>query len=226
MSIHRHFIPVLVLVTLFSAYGIAELTGYWSVSGKTSETSLTSAEDIKGWMTLQNVSDRLAIPPAELLSLLGLPPETPLTTAFKDLEETIEVTEARELIAVYLAGDGLPPVEAPLAPAGTQAPESTPTPEATPIPIEDVPTGGSEPSSDGSGPTPLPAGVYLLAADIKGRTTLQEIVTNDGIPLETLLTALGLPVNTDPATNLKDLVGQGNITTVEDVKAIIAELQK
>jgi hypothetical protein len=66
--------------------------GVWSTSGKVDEAGKTiqpSAADvnsIKGWMTLEQVSSTFGVPVAEILAAFNLPPNTPGSTALKDLE--------------------------------------------------------------------------------------------------------------------------------------------
>ena len=73
--------------------------------------------------------------------------------------------------------------------------------------------------------TPLPPGETLNAVDIKGRSTLQEIVDQAHVPADALLAALGLAPDTDMHTPLKDLAADGRLEEVDIVRTVVAELQ-
>jgi hypothetical protein len=77
----------------------------------------------------------------------------------------------------------------------------------------------------GTGPTPLPPGVILAGAGIKGKQTLQEIVDQAQVPLDALLAALDLPADTDPTLAVRDLVEQGQIPEIEAVRSAVTALQ-
>ena len=54
----------------------------------------TNPDEIKGWMTLADVSKAYNVPVAEMLAAFELPADTPETTAIKDLEsETFSTAE-------------------------------------------------------------------------------------------------------------------------------------
>jgi len=247
MTVNRFWMPAIVIFILFATIGVAMPTGFWAVSGKEliGTGSLSSTEDIKGWMTIQQVSDGFQIPQAELYLLLGIPNDIPPETALKDLEALLpdfEVSGVRDKTSAYLSGaspsgeDSSAPVEPSLQATATQ-PVEPPTPEPTqpaaPAGIEPTPQPESshvpqesiQGSGEGSGPTPLPPGQILPGSEIKGRHTLNEIVEQCQVPLADLLEALGLPAEIDLNTAVKDLVGQGKISDVETVRTVVAELQ-
>lgn len=249
MTVNRFWMPAVVIVILFATIGVGMSTGFWAVSGKelVGSGSLSSPEDIKGWMTIQQVSDGFQIPQAELYLLLEIPNEIPPETALKDLEALLpdfEVGGVRDKISEYLGGaspsgddsselvdPGLEVTATELVVVEQPAPE--PTLPAAPAAIEQtpqlesshVPQGAIQGSGEGSGPTPLPPGQILPGSEIKGRHTLNEIVEQCQVPLADLLVALGLPAEVDLNTAVKDLVGQGNISDVETVRTAVAELQ-
>lgn len=220
MTVNKFFLPVLTLLALFGSYAIARLTGDWSVSGKQTITveQMTSGADVRGWMTLEQLSTGFGIPLDELYALTGIPAGTPPETALKEMEQVVpgfEVSQVRLQINAWLAGGEPPAVESqPTTPA--------PTPAATPEPTIEHQSQGD---GSGTGPTPLPPGMRLPAAEIKGRHTLQEIADQCQVSLPELLKILGLPENTNPATTVKTLVGQGNITEIQTIRDAVASLQ-
>lgn len=249
MTINRYAAPVLAVLILLGTVGVAQATGRWIVSGRqmVDAENLQSGDDIRGWMTLQQVADGLAIDVETLYSLVAIPPEITPDTALKDLEGVLpefEVTTVREAVEAHLHPDQAPAalaaeeVEA-AAPSATPAPPtSTPQAAATPTPLpeagapSDSTPGAHEPtteragSGEGTGPTPLPEGQRLAAADIKGRHTLAEIADQAEVPLEDLLEALDLPPDADPAQSVRELVEAGVIAEVDAVRSAVTSLQK
>lgn len=228
MTVNKYLMPILAVVALLGTIFVTQLTGDWIVSGKDIPLGEMTPEDIKGWMTLENVADGLQIPLAEVYRLAGIPAgsDIPPTTAMKDLEGLIEGFETsvlREAAAAYLAGEtGAAP-----AAAETPAPAATPTPQPTPAAaVVATPTHAPLGDGTGTGPTPLPAGQILPAVDIKGRMTLQEVASQTGVELAKLLAALGLPADTNPNTQVKTLVDEGKVAEVETIRAAVTELQK
>lgn len=197
MTVNRFLLPAFVLVALFGSYLVGKATGLWQVSGRAMVESggMNTGDDIRGWMTLEQISEGYAIPLEEIYAMLNLPADIPATTALKDLEQVIEgfeVSAVRSAVDAYRSGAALPP-----AVAITPTPAATPTPPAAPV--------GHTPSGEGVGPTPLPPGEVLPGEAIRGRHTLQEIGDQCQVPLPELLAALGLPEDTRLNTAVKDL---------------------
>lgn len=221
MRINKYLLPVFVIVALLGSVLVAKATGQWFVSGKqmVDVENLQSGDDIRGWMTLRQVAEGLGIPQADLYKLLSLPEDIPSETALKDLEgivEGFEVSLVREVVDAHLAGQ-----------AAAQPASPMPTETSTPA------AAGSEATSDhtakgegaGTGPTPLPSGVLLTGADIKGRHTLREIADQAQVPLADLLAALKLPPDTDPSLSVKSLVDGGKVPETQDVRDAVTALQ-
>lgn len=106
MRVNYYLLPVIVIVALLGAAITANALGIWSTSGRTvtDVTSMTS-EEIKGWMTLQQVIDGVGVEQADLYRLMGIPPEIAASTALKELEGVVpgfEVTVLRERLSAYL----------------------------------------------------------------------------------------------------------------------------
>jgi len=219
MRVNKYLLPILMAAALLGSVGVAQATGAWEVSGKQeiSLGGLTSSEEVRGWMTLQQVADGYGLEVEDLYVLLHLPSDLPAETPLKELEGLIpdfETTTVRDVIADYL-GESV----APEAQVESTAP--TPEPIATPGPTPVSETIVTE----HTGPTPLPAGVVLAASEIKGRHTLLEVADQCRVSLEALLAALNLPADTDAGMALKDLAAAGSIESVELVKDVVEQLQ-
>jgi hypothetical protein len=110
MKLNPWIFAVLVVVIFMGTIGGAKAMGAWSISGKVSTTGEkvlptgTNVDDIKGWMTLQDVSAAYKVPVAEILAAFALPADTPASTAIKDLEsEDFSTTNLRTWLKQRLA---------------------------------------------------------------------------------------------------------------------------
>jgi hypothetical protein len=229
MSVNKYFLPILIVAALLGSVLIAQLSGQWTVSGKVEiqPGSLTDPEDIKGWMTLNQVAEGFAIPLDDLYARLALPADLPAGTALKDLEKLIEgfeVTIIREAVTEYTKGGSAASAYTP-SPA-TVVPENTIASTAMPATQSPETDHLNQGDGTGTGPTSLPEGQVLPGAEIKGRHTLAEIVTQCQVPVEDLLAALGLPSDFDLNTEVKDIAGSGTITEVQAVRDAVTRLQK
>jgi hypothetical protein len=227
MTINKYLLPALVFIFLFGSYGVAQAIGVWSISGKQTidAGNMASTEDIRGWMTLEQVGLGFGIPQAELYQLLNVPAGTPPQTALKDLEGIIpdfEVTVVRAAVAAHLET-----AHAPEAANSAVMPQETPAP-AKAAESQASPTLTAAPNAlgEGSGPTPLPEGELLTGDAIKGRQTLQEIADQAKVPLADLIQALGIDPGTDPDTPVKDLVEAGKISEIQLVRDALTALQE
>ena len=230
-TVNRFLAPILVLAALFGSYAIAQATGFWAVSGKEmiDPGGMTSGDDLRGWMTLEQVIQGFGLPQDDFYTALSIPTDIPASTALKDLEgliEGFEVSMVRDVVDTSLSGAPLPPAQAPTEAPVHAAP--TPSPQVT-APLAGatahVPQGAGTGEGTGSGPTPLPPGQILPASEIKGRHTLQEVADQCQVALADLLAALGLPVDTDPSLSMKDLVEQGKISEIQLVRDAVIALQ-
>ncbi|ABZ83290.1 hypothetical protein HM1_1287 [Heliomicrobium modesticaldum Ice1] len=79
-------------------YGLLVLALFWGVIGGAMASNLwvtkqslppvgtvTSTEEIKGWMTLEQIGETLSLPTPEVIRRLGLPPESDPNKKLKDL---------------------------------------------------------------------------------------------------------------------------------------------
>lgn len=102
MRINPLIPPIIVIGVMFGVIAGADKAGLWSTSGRTSVNMQSmSALDIKGWMTIQQVSDGLGIPVEVVRAKLNVPADAPNSTAMKDLEKIVpgfETSTAREVL--------------------------------------------------------------------------------------------------------------------------------
>jgi len=99
MKVNPFIYGVLILVLFFGVIGSAKAVGMWSVSGKltaSGEKAVTSGnpDDIKGWMTLDDIATAYNVPLAEILAQFSLPAETPGSSQVKSLESDAFSTDA------------------------------------------------------------------------------------------------------------------------------------
>ena len=92
----------LILVLFFGVIGGAKLAGVWSVSGRVTASGEkvaptgTNVEEIKGWMTLDDISKAYKVPVSEIIAAFKLPADTPGSAQVKSLEsETFSTTNLR-----------------------------------------------------------------------------------------------------------------------------------
>jgi hypothetical protein len=102
MKVNPFIYGLLVVVLFFGVIGGAKAAGIWSVSGKLNASGEKVAptganvDEIKGWMTLNDVSTAYAVPVAEILAEYDLPADTPGSAQLKTLESAkFSVTNLR-----------------------------------------------------------------------------------------------------------------------------------
>jgi hypothetical protein len=103
MRIHPFIYGVLVLAVFLGTIFGFQAAGFWSVSGKVTasgdavQPSAVDVNTIKGWMTLEQITNAYGVPQAELLEQFDLPRDTPASTAIKELESDLfSVTKLRD----------------------------------------------------------------------------------------------------------------------------------
>lgn len=197
MRIRPIITPLLFVALMLGTVFAAQQLGLWSTSGRASvDLQGFDAVEIKGWMTLQQISDGTGIPLDQVYQRANIPADVPANTAVKDLEGMIEGFET-SVLREALAG-----------PAASPAPDATQLP--TPLPT--------------IAPTVLPAGQGLQPAEIKGRMSLREVSVAGSVQLYALLAALGLP-EAKADTPIKDLINAGDLSDMNAVRDAAAKLQ-
>ncbi len=116
MRVNPFVFGVAVLAIFLGTITAAQAAGFWSVSGKVTTTgekvTATGAnpDEIKGWMTLEEVSTAYRIPVAELVAAFGLPADVDAKMQIKDLEsEQFSVTNLKAWLKTRLAALGEAP---------------------------------------------------------------------------------------------------------------------
>jgi len=221
MRVNKYWMPIIAMFTLLGAVFAAKSVGAWQTSGRDmiDPTQPLSSADIRGWMPLAYLMERLDLSQDQLYDLLGLPSNTAPSTPLKDLEEVIEVSEVRAILAEHL-GETL---------SDHEQDEHDPVPTETPVPAsedEHVPgQGQGQGQGTGAGPTPLPPGQVLPAAEIKGRMTLREISDQCAVSLSDLYEALDLSEDVSADVALRTLREQVEGFEVSVVRDAVADLQ-
>ncbi len=76
MRINPIFIPVIFIGLMLGTVFAAQQFGMWSTSGRTSvDLQRFQSEEIKGWMTLQQISEGLGVPLDEVYRRVNIPAE-------------------------------------------------------------------------------------------------------------------------------------------------------
>lgn len=206
MKVNRFVLPVVAIALLLGTVGIAKSLGWWQTSGvEVVDLEELTVNDVKGWMSLQEVSDGLGIPITELYEIIGVPEDFPPTTPMNKLEESIEgfdMDTARLAIGEYMGEEVVHE-------------EEEVEKEATAAPVETE-----------SGPTSMPEGEIVPGSEIKGSWTLQSVSDSCGIPPEQLYSGLGLPDDTPPETQLKGLIESGLLSEVQVVRDLVTAYQE
>lgn len=176
---------IVVVIVFMSVVVISQAAGYWSTSGKVTTSgelvnpSADDVETIKGWMTLNQISDTYAVPLSEILQEFSLPVATSGDTAIKDLEsETFEVTLLREWLVSRMNGEK-PALTTPLPMELSPQPSATPTSVTT---IRVTPQVTGEITETHIAPENT----------ITGKTTFQELI-DWGLDMDVIESIIGTP---------------------------------
>ena len=92
MRINPFVFGVIALAIFLGSIATAQANGVWSVSGKVTSTGEqvaatgTNPDEVKGWMTLSDVSQAYQIPTGEILTEFDLPADTDPAKQIKELE--------------------------------------------------------------------------------------------------------------------------------------------
>jgi hypothetical protein len=234
IRVNKYLIPVLAVVTLLGSVWVAKAAGVWQISGRGQVLldggGQVDPQGIKGWMTLNDVSETYGVPLEALYSMIGASADLPPDTALKDLEKLVpgmEVWALREAVAAYQNGNPTSEYEHWEDEPIEEAPQPTPTPEPAPTPgAEHVPQGAGEGRGEGQGEGfALPQdGSRLPGNEIKGRMTVQEVIDHCQVPLDFLVAELGLPDDVDTRLWMRDLSNQYGIQ-VGTVREVVERYQ-
>jgi LysM repeat protein len=186
---------IFVLTLYFGIIFGFKAAGFWSVTGKTGaggeqvQPSAGDVNTIKGWMTLEQISETYQVPTAEIIQQFDLPADTPASTAIKDLEsEQFSVANLRAWLQIRTQ----PTIEAPQVESTTA--ESTQT--ATQLPA-------ASPTAEATA-TPEPTVHTAVDRTITGQTTFQQLL-DWGVAQEAVEQVIGAALPS-PDTVIKDHV--------------------
>jgi hypothetical protein len=126
----RWLIPMAWILVIFGTIGATQAAGWWSAGGREEVVAASlTADDVKGWMTIQQAADGLGIPVGVIVEAIADPTGTiQPTTAFKDVEAVVpdfSLDDFREVIRALLARSPAPAI------SPTPAPTPQPTHTAT-----------------------------------------------------------------------------------------------
>jgi len=104
----KYIYGILILSILLGGIGLAQSAGIWSVSGKVtsdgSKIAVTGKDvnEIKGWMTLEEVINGYGLDQEEIYQTFNLSTDLAVSTALKDIaaqtDEALSPTIIREFI--------------------------------------------------------------------------------------------------------------------------------
>ena len=182
----RWILPVVWVAVLLATIGVAQAAGAWQVSGREPVVANTlTPDDLKGWMTVQQGADGLAVPASVILAEIGGEPGVvSAATAFKDVEALVpgfSLDDLKTRLWVVLGATATPAPSSSSSPAVTAS--AAPAPSSTP---SSTPTG-----------TP-PSGVT-------GQQTLRQVAEANNLELAVLIAEAGLPAATNPDVALRTL---------------------
>mgnify|MGYP001477550193 CR=1 FL=1 len=106
MKVNPFVFGVIILAVFFGLLGGAKAAGIWSVSAKVTSTGERAAptgqdvSEIKGWMTLADITKAYNVPLADIIAAFELPADTSETAQLKSLESDLfSVTDLRTWLA-------------------------------------------------------------------------------------------------------------------------------
>lgn len=104
MKVKLAVLPLLVVGIFWGIIGASMLTGTWQSNVSEAEMVVDSTDDIKGWMTLEDISGDFNMPVAELVRVLGLPVNTDAGKSLKDIaaDNSTDADQYRDTIKTYI----------------------------------------------------------------------------------------------------------------------------
>jgi hypothetical protein len=119
--VHPGLFAAFVVVVFAGVIGIGGVIGAWQLTGRPSGngtgdgtgdgsgrsvvTQGLDVAEIKGWMAIGDVADAFSVPLPDVLATFSLPPDTPPSTALKDLEsDSFSVAALRDWLEAHATG--------------------------------------------------------------------------------------------------------------------------
>jgi hypothetical protein len=181
---------VALVVGLLVTIGASQALGYWRTKPAavafTDLAGKADPEQIRGWMTLGEISKGYDVPLDGLYAKAGLPPTVAPGTRLNQVAKTykleFEPDKLREIVREMIA-----------SPAASVAQASAaPKPAPNPKPAGAAKKGDPKQHSGGEEP------------EVKGMMTLNEIALKTGVPKDWLVEALNLPPTVDPRVPVRE----------------------
>lgn len=193
---HPVYATMLVL-GLFAVIGTSKLSGYWRTKPEmvkfTNSAGRPDPEQIRGWMTLNDISQGYGIPLDRLYAEAKLPSNVSPDLRINRIADTynlkFEPDRLRDVVRGFVGG----------AAKGEKKEATGEKKEAT----GDKKGGHSE-------------------AEVKGFMTLNEVVMKTGVPKEWLLKRLGAPANVDPRKPMREWIHDTG-KSIQDVRDAVAD---
>jgi hypothetical protein len=176
----------------------------------TSPAGQLDAQQIRGWMTLADISSGYKIPLSDLYAALGLParvsPNTRLNRIQAEHKVEFEPEKARDLVDQVLTGKPAVSLAAAQKPAAKPRPQAVHQPKKSP--------GAGKGAGQGEEP------------EVRGFMTLNEVVLKTGVPKAYILKELGLSEGeVDARQPLRDWVHQKG-KSVPELREIITKYRR
>ncbi len=114
MRLPKLMMPLIALVILGGSVAVAWAAGWW-ITG-VDVTKMSSPQEIRGWMSFEQVSGQFGIPVEVLYQQLDIPAAVAPTTPIRDIEKQMdgfEVTAVQQVVADYLKDHKTNPSTAP-----------------------------------------------------------------------------------------------------------------
>ncbi|GIU78844.1 MAG: hypothetical protein KatS3mg005_2082 [Bryobacteraceae bacterium] len=230
-SISHRIYAALLVFGLFSLVGVSKLAGYWvtqpaAVSFRDAEGRL-DPEQIRGWMTLAEISQGYGIPLRDLYQTAGLPavvkPETRLNQVARHYRIEFEPDGVRDAVRAFLERRKPAPQPDAAAESGGQMTPSKPAPQAAagrgsgvadpPKPRFSAPENAAQPAGESGHPDG--------GQEVKGFMTLNEAAMKTGAPAAFILRHMGVQADVDPRAPMREwLHAQGR--SIQDVRDAVA----
>lgn len=228
-SVNKYLVPVLgigiLAVTVFASKGL----GLWVSTGnelveKKVETGTVMTEDIKGWMTFQQVSDMFKVPLDEMYRGLNLPADTPADTKLKDMETAVpgfEPDAVREWLDKRNGGTSMAAVSKSEPSPAPSAVKATVPAETTKPAVQT--TASVQLAAKDTGEEPPALTAQSTSNDIKGSMTIAQVCKAFNISPAVLKEKLGLPANLSDQRDFKSIRVEFNVevTTVREAVAAL-----
>lgn len=107
MKLKNWVLPIIVFGIFWGSIGAGMAAGVWKATQEDSSIKITSTDDLKGWMTLEDISGYLNVKQGELAKTLGIPATTDRNMQLKDIaaEKGVETDELKESLAGYFSDE-------------------------------------------------------------------------------------------------------------------------